>query len=279
MTGERTQLERLARPFPANLVQPPARGKYGEYVSHDVVTQALLAIVGPFEFAVTEIVRDPDGWVTGCLARLDVCIDGRYVSITEVGDCDDDAGDKHTNNGQRVKLCASDALKRCAMRIGSGLHLWSGSDYFLYKQLSERQSEQDRALGEVQPSPAPVVEGQLSPPVSSVPPPASVPEAVAQPPASGPVLAPLDVPPVATATEIHRLQERVAILNAARVRVSQERKEHNLPVIRPGISTETARDWAALLSVLEQTYLREPELPPPCDADAPLEEEADHASF
>jgi len=267
-------LLRLALPFPDDLVHRAPQGKFGDYVSHNVVNERALEVLGPFSFAVTEIVRDPDGWVTGCLATLRVHIDGVYVEITEVGDCDDDAGNKHTNNGQRVKLCASDAMKRCFMRVGLGLHLWSGDEYRLDARL-KKQAEQDRALGEVQPSPAPVAEGQLSPPVSSVPPPASVPEAVAQPPASGPVLAPLDVPPVATATEIHRLQERVAILNAARVRVSQERKEHNLPVIRPGISTETARDWAALLSVLEQTYLREPELPPPCDADVPLEEDAD----
>ena len=44
-------------------------------------------------------------------------------------------------DGARLKDAVSDAIKRCAMAIGVGLHLWSQfegkSEYFLDKQLEK----------------------------------------------------------------------------------------------------------------------------------------------
>lgn len=151
-----SDLARLARPFPPNLVKQPPKGKYGHYVSHDVVNQKLLAIVGPFTFGIREIVRGPDGRVEGCLAELTATVDGRQVTITEVGDCENP--DNWKTEGARLKDASSDALKRCAMRLGCGLHLWSGQDYFLDQQLKLAEEKNAGAGGTVEdpvrPSPA-----------------------------------------------------------------------------------------------------------------------------
>lgn len=140
------QLKKLAQPFPATLVKPPAQGKYGDYVSHYTVTQRLLEIVGPFSFEVTQTIRDNDGTVTGVVAKLTVTIDGRTVSVSEVGDVDNPhvenkKGEEVHTDGSRAQLAASDALKRCAMRLGLGLHLWAGDDYYLFAKLQERERQ------------------------------------------------------------------------------------------------------------------------------------------
>jgi len=147
-----TQLRDLAEPFPAALVKKPPAGKFGSYVSHSTVNERALSIVGPFSFGVVEVIRGPAQEVTvhkgkpnehtypvreavvGCLATLTVDIDGRTVSITEVGDVEGAAAQE---DGANLKEAASDAFKRCWMRTGLGLHLWSQGDYFLPKQLDK----------------------------------------------------------------------------------------------------------------------------------------------
>lgn len=134
-----TQLERLARPFPARYVKAPAQGKFGAYVPHDVVTQALLAICGPYDLEVGQVFMGPDGQIEGCLVTLCLTIDDRRVCITEVGDCEQPGNWK--TQGARMKDAISDGVKRCAMRFGLGLHLWAQDDYFLYDQLHRREEE------------------------------------------------------------------------------------------------------------------------------------------
>lgn len=80
-----SQLERLARPFPAKYVRT-VEGKFGDYVPHYIVTQALLAIVGPFDLDVGATFAGKDGAIEGCLVTLSCEIDGRRVSITEAGE-------------------------------------------------------------------------------------------------------------------------------------------------------------------------------------------------
>jgi hypothetical protein len=145
-----TDLRSLAEPFPAKLVKAPPQGKYGSYVSHSTVNERALSIVGPFSFEIIEVIRGhaheviikkgkPDERVfpareaiVGCLARLTVTIDGRETVITEAGDVEGAAAQE---DGANLKEASSDAFKRCWMRTGLGLHLWSQSDYFLAKQL------------------------------------------------------------------------------------------------------------------------------------------------
>ena len=130
-----TMLAALARPFPRSLIsQTPQTGKRPsfDYVAHAHVVEKLLAQHGPFSFEVTQIVRDQDGVIVGCLATMRLHIDGRDVVVTEAGETDQAS----------IKDAASDALKRCAMRAGVGLHLWCHGNYRLSKQLDQKEEDE-----------------------------------------------------------------------------------------------------------------------------------------
>jgi hypothetical protein len=154
----RDQLAALTKPFPRELVQRDPGGN--SYVAHDTVTQFLLGIVGPFSFELVEIIRgdvagvapDPKGQsrraragtpalhqvVVGGVWRLCLQVDGRPVRLEEAGDVEDPHNWRH--DGQRLKQAASDAIKRCAMRAGLGLHLWAGERYVLGDRLAGLES-------------------------------------------------------------------------------------------------------------------------------------------
>lgn len=146
------QLKALAKAFTSNVVKrKPGQGG-GDYVEHGVVTQKLLASIGPFQMLDVQPIhgivpakldkqgqevlreRDPNG-VVGCLLTCQFLIDGREVVVTEAGDVEHPE-DKATN-GARMKDAVSDAVKRCAMRVGTGLHLWGESGYFLPQALEQ----------------------------------------------------------------------------------------------------------------------------------------------
>ena len=134
-----SQLHELSRPFPASLVKQKPGGKFAAaYVEHSVISQRLLEVLGPFSFEVKEMISNPDGAVVGCLATLTVTVDGKEVRITEVGDVEHPGN----NNGSSGKTAASDAFKRCAMRLGVGLHLWAtDGNYYLDKALEKREGK------------------------------------------------------------------------------------------------------------------------------------------
>jgi hypothetical protein len=136
-----SDLERLARPFPASMIQSKPGKFAASYVAHSEVVQKLLSVVGPFDFAVTEIVRGPSGKIEGCLASMTVTIDERVTTIVEVGDCE--RPDNWPTDGARLKDAASDALKRCAMRLGVGLHLWAQENFVLADQLKKSEERLD----------------------------------------------------------------------------------------------------------------------------------------
>lgn len=129
-----TQLAHLTRPFPQYLVARKPGGQGGDYVKHSTVSERLLQILGPYSFEVVELIRSEEQMVTGALCRLTVEIDGRTVQIVEVGDVEHPAS--KATDGARAKDAASDGLKRCAMRLGCGLHLWSQDAYFLHDRLT-----------------------------------------------------------------------------------------------------------------------------------------------
>lgn len=150
-----SQLRELAKPFPQRYVKSNPSGG-GQYVKHSNVTQRLLQIVGPFTFEVVEVIRgDVDGVeehtndygklikakperhnvIVGVLARLTIEADGLVRSVEEVGDCEQPHN--WPTDGARLKDAMSDALKRCAMRFGLGLHLWCQEDYYLYDRLAD----------------------------------------------------------------------------------------------------------------------------------------------
>jgi hypothetical protein len=137
------QITRLVRPFPSAVIKAnPGGGNRGSYVAHPVVEQRILHVLGPVDFAVTTIVRGDtkdgkQGVVVGVLATMSADIDGKRVTVTEVGDCENPGNWPH--DGARLKDAASDAYKRCAMRLGCGLHLWADKDFHLYEALKKQE--------------------------------------------------------------------------------------------------------------------------------------------
>ncbi|HEY7531670.1 MAG TPA: hypothetical protein VH681_02670 [Nitrospiraceae bacterium] len=149
------QLKLLTDRIASRFIRPAPQGKHGDYVPHFVINQKALAIVGPHSFEVVELIRGridawvdkktgevkrearPDG-VVGVVAKLTAVIDGRTVSIAEVGTEDNPQLESDAEN---AKKAASDAYKRCWMRLGLGLHLWSGSDYELPEMLAHYEKE------------------------------------------------------------------------------------------------------------------------------------------
>jgi hypothetical protein len=141
-------LAELARPFPTDFVE---RKDGSDYVAHHVVNQRLLSIVGPFDFELVQVIRGDI--VVGGIWRLTCAIDGRQVRVEEVGD----VGDVHNwaHDGARLKDAASDALKRCSMRLGLGLHLWAQEHYFLDQQLRAQHRSDEPATTDPARTPTP----------------------------------------------------------------------------------------------------------------------------
>lgn len=152
-----TLAERL-KPFPSKLIHTNPSGG-GSYVKHSVVVQRLLDLFGAYDFEVVEILRghvagiapNPDGKsarartgtpalegaVVGAVCRLTVLVDGRVCRVEDVGDCEQPHNWPH--DGARLKDATSDAIKRCAARLGVGLHLWAQDEAYLYEKLMKEQ--------------------------------------------------------------------------------------------------------------------------------------------
>ena len=141
------QLYELSRPFPKEFVHPAPAGKFGDYIQHSVIRQRLLSVVGPYSQEVKqvfkEVLKDKQGQqvevVTGVVLALTLEIDGQIVTVEEAGECEQPFNWR--TDGARMKDAVSDAVKRCAMAFGVGLHLWAQfegkSEYFLDKQLEK----------------------------------------------------------------------------------------------------------------------------------------------
>ena len=130
------QLQALAKPFPQRLVQANPTG-FGDYVKHSVVVEKLLAVCGPFDFRLLREIRDADtNQIVGAVCELTLIVDGRSVTIQEVGDCERPSNWPH--DGARLKDAASDCIKRAAARIGVATHLYSGDQFQLYSALSKQ---------------------------------------------------------------------------------------------------------------------------------------------
>lgn len=137
------QLAVLSKPFLPHQIHD-APGGFGEFVAHYVVSQKLLAVVGPHNFELVKTITEPDGVISGAICRLTLTIDDETHSVEECGDADIQNG-QLKNNGQRMKNAMSDAYKRCAMRFGVGLHLWCGTkdNYFLHEYLMKQEEAPD----------------------------------------------------------------------------------------------------------------------------------------
>ena len=159
-----SDLRKLAQPFDAKYVHSNPSGG-GTYVKHHVIVQRLLMVTGTYDFALVEIIRGPvpeippnpqgqskraregapalESAIVGAVCRLTVEVDGRTTTVEDVGDCEQPHNWPH--DGARLKDAMSDAIKRCAARIGLGLHLWSQDEYFLVDALAALEGRQEVA--------------------------------------------------------------------------------------------------------------------------------------
>lgn len=154
------QLTMLLAPFPPKVIKKNPSGG-GEYVKHSTVEQRLIDVLGLVDVALVQMIRgdvaaappNPDGTsarakagspaltdaVVGVVLRMTATVDGQQVVVEEAGDCE--APHNWPHDGARAKDAFSDAYKRCAMRLGVGLHLWSQEHFYLADKLMKQDEE------------------------------------------------------------------------------------------------------------------------------------------
>lgn len=129
----REEVVQLSEPFPTRFVHDDGRGN--AYVPHHIVQQRLIQIFGvpPKIEILREIYDDTDQGkkLTGVVMRLTL---PGLEPVEEAGEADNP---QSKTNGARAKDACSDAIKRCAMRLGCGLSLWSQDDYYLFDKLNQ----------------------------------------------------------------------------------------------------------------------------------------------
>jgi hypothetical protein len=131
----RRQVVALAEPFPSDYVKDDGRGN--SYVPHHIVNQRLIQVFGmPPKIEVLREIYD-DAKLTGVVMRLTV---PGFEPVEEGGEADNP---QSKTNGARLKDACSDAIKRCAMRLGCGLHLWSQNAYFLHEYMQNSETAAD----------------------------------------------------------------------------------------------------------------------------------------
>lgn len=155
-------LTKLLHPFPSSVIHRNPSGG-GVYVKHSTVQQRLMDVLGFVDFEMVDIIRghvtgkapNPNGSsarakagtpdltdaVVGVVCRMSATIDGKRVVVEEAGDCEEPHNWPH--DGARMKDAMSDAYKRCAMRLGVGLHLWSQDDFYLSEKMLKQDQEAD----------------------------------------------------------------------------------------------------------------------------------------
>lgn len=131
------QLQALAKRIPKSYIKKKPGGFAADYCSHADVQQMLIAKLGvPPSQEITQIIRSAEGQAQGVVLRMVFNIDGQTVVIDEVGECERPG----QNEGLNVKNAVSDAVKRCAMRVGLGLELWCQETYVLDRVLETKES-------------------------------------------------------------------------------------------------------------------------------------------
>ena len=134
-----SQRRDLVRRIPAGYIKTKPGGFQADYVSHADIQQVLLAKLGPCTQEVKELIYNAEGQVQGCILRVSYQIDGETVVIEEAGDVERPGA----NNGANAKNAVSDAIKRCAMRVGVGLHLWSQENYVLDRLAQDGEEDEE----------------------------------------------------------------------------------------------------------------------------------------
>ena len=154
------QTYELARAIPAKFIQQAPSGKHGTFIPHYVIEQVIIATVGHFDWELKETLYGPvpamgdqkpstRDMLTGAIYRMTVTVDGHRVVIEEAGSAD--APSSEWNDAERLKKASSDALKRCAMRLGVGLHLWCKKRHEFFLPTVLRTDDADHTADDTDP--------------------------------------------------------------------------------------------------------------------------------
>lgn len=155
------QLNKLVQRLPDLFVEQQQGLSYAPH--HDITQWLLYTLGATFDLELVQIirgdVRERTGGrftqdapvilhdvIVGAVYRLTVEVDGRRTVIEQTGDVEHP--DLWQHDGARLKDAESDALKRCAMRVGAGLHLWAGRNYLLDRWLPVRRDNGQAAGGQ-----------------------------------------------------------------------------------------------------------------------------------
>ena len=155
--------KKLTANFPKSVVKKAPQGKYGDYVPHHIYTKRLVDVVGGKYNFTYDIIRDKDNAVVGAKCTLEIDDLG---TVQEVGDVDRHALARNLTESEILKLAVSDGIKRCCMRFGIGLELWTGDtteeEHYagVVKQVAEPPKKKEVAQ-EITKSPSSITEGQL----------------------------------------------------------------------------------------------------------------------
>lgn len=142
-------LKALIKNFPKEVVKDAPKGKFGKYVPHHIVTQRLVDVIpGGYDFTYEEV-RGKDNAIVGAKCKL--YIKDLDQTIEEVGDVDIHALERNTES-EVLKLAVSDGIKRCCMRIGLGLELWTGG---ITEEEFYAQGETTKEKPKAKPKPTP----------------------------------------------------------------------------------------------------------------------------
>jgi hypothetical protein len=155
--------KKLTANFPKSVVKKAPQGKYGDYVPHHIYTKRLVDVVGGKYNFTYDIIRDKDNAVVGAKCTLEIDDLG---TVQEVGDVDRHALARNLTESEILKLAVSDGIKRCCMRFGIGLELWTGdtTEEEHYAGVVQQVAEQPKkkpVAQEITKSPSSLTEPQL----------------------------------------------------------------------------------------------------------------------
>jgi len=160
--------KKLTANFPKSVVKKAPQGKYGDYVPHHIYTKRLVDVVGGKYNFTYDIIRDKDNAVVGAKCTLEIADLG---TVQEVGDVDRHALARNLTESEILKLAVSDGIKRCCMRFGIGLELWTGDtteeehyagvEKTVVKQSVAEPPKKKEVAQEITKSPSSITEGQL----------------------------------------------------------------------------------------------------------------------
>jgi hypothetical protein len=144
---DKETLKKLTKDFPKSVVKKAPPGKFGDYVPHHIYTQRLVDVVPDYDFTY-EIVRDKNNSIIGAKCKLQIPGLGTKEEAGEV-----DSNDLANNNteSELLKLAVSDGIKRCCMRFGIGLELWTGGvteeeHYAVQKPIQKTGTVKDQVI-------------------------------------------------------------------------------------------------------------------------------------